>query len=100
MEHVLSNLVEPFNLDKDGPSLVRVTRKANKFAFRWRVVYCHISNDIGLIQANGDLLVGSGAIVRVVEIVHGSSDLHPGAYTNEVQTVSIRKQSGKFCALI
>jgi hypothetical protein len=84
VELVLSKLVEPFNLDKDGPSPVRVTRKANGFAFKWRVVFQGISGDIGLIQANGDLLVSSGAVV----VVRGSSDLYPGAYTNEVQTVS------------
>ena len=39
VELVLSKLVEPFNLDKDGPSPVRVTRKANGFAFKWRVVF-------------------------------------------------------------
>jgi hypothetical protein len=97
VELVLSKLVEPFNLNKDGPSPVRVTRKANGFASKWRVVFQGIGGDIGLIQANGDLLVGSGAVVRVVEVVRGSSDLYPGAYTNEVQTVSIQKRPGFGC---
>ena len=34
MEVALSNLLEPFNLNKDGSSPVRVTRKANGFAFK------------------------------------------------------------------
>lgn len=97
VEQVLSYLVEPFNLNSDDLSPVRVTRKANGFAFKWKVVFIGISGDLGLIQANGDLLIGSGATVRVVEVVRGLSDLYPGAYTNEVQTVSIRKQRGYGC---
>jgi len=97
VELVVANLLEPFNIDGDGLSPVRVTRKANGFAFKWRVAFHGISGDIGLIQANGDLLVSSGAAVKVVEVVRGSSDLYPGAYTNEVQTVSVRKRSGFGC---
>ncbi len=36
-------------------------------------------------------------MVRVVELVCGASDLYPGAFTNEVQTVSIRKRPGFGC---
>ncbi len=97
VEQVLSYLVEPFNLNSDNSSPVRVTRKANGFAFKWKVVFIGISGDLGLIRANGDLLVGNGAAVRVVEVVRGLSDLYPGAYTNEVQTVSIRKPRGYGC---
>ena len=97
VETQLIKLLEPFNLHSDGTSPVRVTRKANGFAFKWRVSFLGISGDIGLIQANGDSLVGSGANVRVVEVRQGSSDLYPGAYTNEIQTVSIHKQDGFGC---
>ena len=97
VELALSKLLEPFNMNSDGSSPVRVTRKANGFAFKWRVSFLGISGDVGLIQVNGDLLVGSGATVRVVEVTRGSSDLYPGAYTNEVQTVSIHKRPGFGC---
>lgn len=97
IERVISYLVEPFNHDLDTSSPVRVTRKANGFAFKWKVSFIGISGDLGLIQANGDLLVGTGATIRVVEVARGSSDLYPGAYTNEVQTVSIRKRLGFEC---
>ncbi|KAL7440180.1 hypothetical protein ACHAXH_004154 [Discostella pseudostelligera] len=97
VEQVLSYLVKPFNHNSDDSSPVRVTRKANGFAFKWKVVFIGISGDLGLIQANGDLLVGSGVAVRVVEVARGLSDLYPGAYTNEVQTVSIRKWPGYGC---
>ena len=96
MELALSKLLEPFNLHTDASSPVRVTRKANGFAFKWRVAFLGISGDIGLIQANDDLLIGSGSNVRVVEVTKGSSDLYPGAYANEVQTVSVRTLSGNY----
>lgn len=97
VEHVLSYLVEPFVHNAEDLPPVRVTRKANGFAFKWKLIFIGISGDLGLIQANGDLLVGSGASVRVVEVIRGLSDLYPGAYTNEIQTVSIRKQPGFGC---
>ncbi len=63
VELFLFKLVEPFNVSKDGPSSIRVTQKANGFALKWRVAFQGISGDISLIQANGDLLVGSGVCV-------------------------------------
>ncbi|KAL7554975.1 hypothetical protein ACHAWF_018557 [Thalassiosira exigua] len=100
VELALRDLFEPFDLHSDGSSIVRVTRKANGFAFKWRVAFLGVGGDLGLIRANGDLLVGSGAMVRVVEVTRGSGDLYPGAYTNEVQTVSVRKRSGFDCESI
>ncbi|KAL7542724.1 hypothetical protein ACHAXR_012005, partial [Thalassiosira sp. AJA248-18] len=97
MELALSKLLDPFNIHTDGTSPVRVTRKANGFAFKWRVAFLGISGNIGLIKADGDLLIGSGASVRVAEVTRGSSDIYPGAYTNEVQTVSVRKRPGFGC---
>jgi hypothetical protein len=32
---------------------------------KWRVTFIDVAGDIGLIKANGDLLVGVGAAVRV-----------------------------------
>ena len=105
VEMAINDLVEPlFNLQTaargestPSSSLVRVTRKANVFGYKWRVLFAEISGDVGSILADDDLLIGNGAGVRVLEIISGSSDLYPGAYTNEVQTVSVRKQSGFNC---
>ncbi|KAL9190302.1 hypothetical protein ACHAXT_007513 [Thalassiosira profunda] len=97
MELALSVLLQPFNVHEDGSSPVRVSRKASGFGFKWRVTFLGVSGDVGTIQANGDLLVGHGATINVVEAVKGSSDLYPGAYTNEVQTVSVRKRPGFGC---
>jgi len=96
LELAIKALVEPFSFVPES-SPVRVARKANGFGYKWRVVFLGISGDVGLIHADGDLLVGNGAAVKVLEITPGSSDIYPGAYTNEVQTVSVRKQSGFGC---
>jgi hypothetical protein len=48
--------------------------------------------NIGLLKVDGNLLVGGGATVRVEEVTTGSSDLYPGAYTNEIQTISVHKR--------
>ena len=57
----LSKLFEPFSVYADGTSPIRVTRKANGFAFKWKVAFLGISGDVGMIQADGDLLVGDAS---------------------------------------
>jgi hypothetical protein len=64
---------------------------------KWRVTFIDVAGDIGLIKANGDLLGGVGAAVRVEEVTTGSSDLYPGVYTNEIQTISVHKRKGFGC---
>eukprot|EP00984_Skeletonema_dohrnii_P023836 scaffold12938_cov128-Skeletonema_dohrnii-CCMP3373.AAC.1 len=96
LEVAIKELVDPFSLVPEH-SPVRVTRKANGFGYKWKVVFSGFNGDVGLIRADSDLLVGGGAAVRVLETIPGSSDIYPGAYTNEVQTVSVRKQPGFDC---
>lgn len=96
LEVAIKELVEPFILEQEQ-SPVRVTRKTNGFGYKWKVVFPGIDGDIGLIRADGDLLVGGGAAIRVTETIPGSSDIYPGSYTNEIQTVSVRKQRGFDC---
>ena len=93
LEAVINELVDPQNAVH---SPVRVTRSANGFGYKWKVVFWGINGDVGLIYADGDLLAG-GAAIRVMELTPGSSDIYPGAYTNEIQTVSVRKQRGFGC---
>lgn len=97
LEVAIRELVEPFILDPEQHSPVHVTRKANGFGYKWKVVFSGINGDIGLIRADGDLLVGGGAAIKVMETIPGSSDIYPGSYTNEIQTVSVRKQRGFNC---
>ena len=97
VETAISFLVEPFNIYQDGTPSVKVTRKINGFTHRWRVTFMGVTGDIGLLKADGDLLVGSGPTVRVDEVTAGSGDLYPGDYTNEVQTISVRKRKGFAC---
>eukprot|EP00970_Alexandrium_tamarense_P009994 scaffold1976_cov187-Alexandrium_tamarense.AAC.23 len=100
VETAIQHLLDPFNPNGDTFPLVRVSRKANGFAYKWKVVFLGIHGDIGLIKADGDRLVGGGASVRVEEVTSGSSDLYPGAYTHEIQTVSVRKRNGFGCEAI
>ena len=50
--------------------------------------------NIGLMLANDEMLVGVDPMMTVEEMTPGSFDIYPGSYTNEVQSITIKKKNG------
>ena len=87
------------NSDGSTDTSVRVSRRGQGFGYRWLVTFANVPGNLGELVADGHSLYGGNAHVWVEEVVGdpgggGSADIYPGAFTNEVQTVYVRKLPG------
>ena len=55
--------------------------------YKWLITFEGIHGDVGLIQVNGEKLVGDDVRISSTEVVKGDGDIIPGDFTYEVQVV-------------
>ena len=91
LEVEVSKLVGVYDM---GEILIKVTKRAQGFGNSWRVTFSAVRGNIGELQVDGHFLYGGDPDIMVSEVILGVADIHPGAYTFEIQTVYIRKARG------
>lgn len=72
---------------------VQVTRFTWNRGYKWLVTFKGVHGNVGLLQVDPAMLVGDEPDMQVTEVVAGTGDIVPGAYTNEVQTVRVQALS-------
>jgi len=84
LEQAVSQLV---GLQYVGITPVTVTRKTMARGFKWLITFKGLFGDVELLQADGALLSGDNPRIATKEVVKGLSDIYPGSYHYEVQTI-------------
>jgi hypothetical protein len=94
----------PWNVDSDSLALalqialgayaaaaspVLVVQSALRNGFQWTLTFAGRRGNVGLLRADASALLGVDPQVTVAEAVAGSSDIFPGDYTFEVQSVYV-----------
>jgi len=73
---------------------VKVTKKIIGHGKKWSITFLGVRGNVGNLEPWGHFLVGVDPLISVKELVTGNADIHPGAFTYEVQTVYIKKKIG------
>ena len=84
LETTLNNLA---NTRDVSVAPIKVSRMAWNRGYKWLITFEGIHGDVGLIQVNGEKLVGDDVRISSTEVVKGDGDIIPGDFTYEVQVV-------------
>lgn len=90
-ETEVSKLLGTYDSGSNG---VEITKASNGFGDKWLITFVGTNGDIGLISVNDDRLSGDKPSMSVREVAPGFSDISPGSYTTEIQSVTIKKEHG------
>lgn len=77
---------------ESSPKYIEVTKSAFGFGMKWLVTFTGIRRgDIGILSAHDDMLSGDNPIMRVREISPGITNIYPGSFNPEIQSVTIAR---------
>ena len=77
-----------------GDHDIQVTRTDVGFGVKWTITFGGVDGNIGEMTVDDNMIAGGDLSMSVKEVVPGCADIYPGSFTHEVQSVTIRRESG------